>query len=118
MAANQGLATLGWMQEPASPVRERRRAAVLAAARAQARRAEAAQDQLLQGLQGLVLQLQAIADALPAHHPARAALERVMGRADALLAQAGQARLEPSPAARVRRPCGLRTLWRWLRSSA
>lgn len=106
------------MQEPAPSARERRRTAVLAAARAHARRAEAAQDELLQGMQGLVLQLQAIADALPAHHPARAALERVMLRADALLAQAGQARLRPCAGAGRCKACRLRTLWRWLRSAA
>lgn len=65
----------------------------LARAQAQAERAAASEDELLQGLQGLVLQLQAIADGLPAHGSARDALERVMAHADALLARASQPRL-------------------------
>lgn len=92
--------------------RARALAHALARAHAQARCAAASQDELLQGLQGLVLQLQAIADELPPQAAARRGLERVMGHADGLLARAAQARRAAVGNGRLRR------LWRWLRSAA
>lgn len=76
--------------------------------------AAASQDELLQALQGLVLQLQALADGLPAHDRTRDGLERVMGHADALLARASAARpadLQPTARAGL-----LGRLMRWWQS--
>ena len=75
--------------------------------------AAASQDELLQALQGLVLQLQALADALPAHDRTRDGLERVMGHADALLARASAA--QPAvfqPTTRAGLLCRLMRWWR------
>ena len=44
-------------------------------------------DTLLQGVQGLILRFQAHTDIIPAHEPARAAMERTLERADELLAE-------------------------------
>jgi signal transduction histidine kinase len=44
-------------------------------------------DTLLQGVQGLILRFQATAEVMPAHLPARRAMERTLVRADALLEQ-------------------------------
>jgi signal transduction histidine kinase len=44
-------------------------------------------DTLLQGVQALILRFQAAADILPAHEPARGAMERTLERADNLLEQ-------------------------------
>ncbi|MDC6168228.1 hypothetical protein [Paucibacter sp. XJ19-41] len=52
-------------------------------ARDQAQRA--AHDCLVQGVQGLLLQLQSIAEGIPRQDPARQALERLLDRADAML---------------------------------
>lgn len=46
---------------------------------------QAAHDALVQGVQGLLLQLQSIAEGFASQHPARLALERLLDRADALL---------------------------------
>ncbi|WP_266005023.1 hypothetical protein [Paucibacter sp. PLA-PC-4] len=52
-------------------------------AREQAQRA--AHDCLVQAVQGLLLQLQSIAEGIPRQDPARQALERLLDRADAVL---------------------------------
>ncbi|WP_052517658.1 sensor histidine kinase [Archangium violaceum] len=44
-------------------------------------------DTLLQSVQGLVLRLQAVAEQLPAHEPARQAMEKALDRADQVLAE-------------------------------
>lgn len=78
--------------------------------------AAASNDELLQALQGLVLQLQALADALPAHDRTRDGLERVMDHADALLARASAAQpVQLQPAARAGL---LGRLMRWWRPGA
>jgi signal transduction histidine kinase len=50
-------------------------------------------DTLLQGVQGLILRFQATAEVMPAHLPARRAMERTLERADVLLEQ-GRARIK------------------------
>lgn len=80
------------------------------AARRQSRRARhrareharrAAHDCLVQGVQGLLLQLQSIAEGIPIHDPSRQALERLLDRADAVLradhAAADAARVSEAP---------------------
>lgn len=80
------------------------------------KQAAASNDELLQALQGLVLQLQALADALPAHDRTRDGLERVMDHADALLARASAAQpAVPQPTARAGL---LGRLMRWWRPGA
>ncbi|MCY1080470.1 sensor histidine kinase [Archangium lansingense] len=44
-------------------------------------------DTLLQSVQGLVLRLQAVAEQLPSHEPARQAMEKALDRADQVLAE-------------------------------
>lgn len=44
-------------------------------------------DTLLQSVQGLVLRLQAVAEQLPTHEPARQAMEKALDRADQVLAE-------------------------------
>ncbi|AKJ02341.1 two component regulator with propeller domain [Archangium gephyra] len=44
-------------------------------------------DTLLQSVQGLVLRLQAVAEQLPVHEPARQAMEKALDRADEVLAE-------------------------------
>lgn len=53
--------------------------------RARERAQQVAHDALVQGVQGLLLQLQSIAEGFPSQDPARLALERLLDRADALL---------------------------------
>ncbi len=53
--------------------------------RAREQTQQAAHDVLVQGVQGLLLQLQSIAEGFPSQDPARLALERLLDRADALL---------------------------------
>lgn len=62
-----------------------RRQSLRARHRARAQAQRAAHDCLVQGVQGLLLQLQSIAEGIPDQDPARQALERLLDRADALL---------------------------------
>jgi hypothetical protein len=63
----------------------RRRRRQRAARRARDRVRHANHDELVQGIQGLMLHLQAIAEGISAQDPARQQLEQLLDRADAML---------------------------------
>jgi uncharacterized membrane protein YcjF (UPF0283 family) len=71
--------------------RKKGRARCRAMQRDRERVQQATHDELVQGVQGLMLRLQAIAEDIPSQDPARQQLEQLLDRADAMLLAAREA---------------------------